>query len=239
MKPILCKNSSLESVLEEIMHQNVIESVVFSTVESILRNRNRKRFRSEFVRPYAMVPKIPDQVKHLSRLVGVTDVDCINNLRMDRNTFGRLCLLLRQISDLSHGKYVKIEEQVAMFLGVLAHHNKNRIVSFTFLRSGHTVSRYLHAVLNAIIKLHAILFVKPEPVPDDCTDSRWKWFRGCLGALDGSYINVMVPNEDKPRYRTQKGQIATNTLAVCDRKLMFAYILPGWEGSAADSRVLR
>ncbi|XP_042029930.1 uncharacterized protein LOC121776835 [Salvia splendens] len=152
-----------------------------------------------------MVPKMPDQVKHLSRLVGVTDVDCINNLRMDRNTFGRLCLLLRQISDLSDGKYVKIEEQVAMFLGVLAHHNKNRIVSFTFLRSGHTVSRYLHAVLNAIIKLHVILFVKPEPVPDDCTDSRWKWFKGCLGALDGSYINVMVPNEDKPRYRTRKG----------------------------------
>ncbi|XP_057787974.1 uncharacterized protein LOC131005172 [Salvia miltiorrhiza] len=49
----------------------------------------------------------------------------------------------------------------------------------------------------------------------------------------------MVPTNDRPRYRTRKGQIATNTLAVCDRQMQFVYVLPGWEGSAADSRVLR
>ncbi|XP_057806278.1 uncharacterized protein LOC131021196 [Salvia miltiorrhiza] len=70
-------------------------------------------------------------------------------------------------------------------------------------------------------------------------DNRWKWFKGCLGALDGSYINVTVSNCDKPRYRTRKGQISTNTLAVCDRNMQFVYVLPGWEGSAADSRILR
>lgn len=63
--------------------------------------------------------------------------------------------------------------------------------------------------------------------------------QGCLGALDGTYINVQVQNIDKPRYRTRKGQISTNTLAVCDRNLCFVYVLPGWEGSAADGRVLR
>lgn len=50
---------------------------------------------------------------------------------------------------------------------------------------------------------------------------------------------MLVPNIDKPRYRTRKGQISTNTLAVCNRDLKFTYVLPGWEGSAADSRVLR
>ena len=50
---------------------------------------------------------------------------------------------------------------------------------------------------------------------------------------------MLVPNADKPRYRTRKGQISTNTLAVCDRYMRFVYVLPGWEGSAADSRVLR
>ena len=63
--------------------------------------------------------------------------------------------------------------------------------------------------------------------------------QGCLGALDGTYINVRVSIADTPRYRSRKGQIATNTLAVCDRFLRFVYILPGWEGSVADSRVLR
>lgn len=49
----------------------------------------------------------------------------------------------------------------------------------------------------------------------------------------------MVRNHDKPRYRTRKGQISTNTLAVCDRNLRFVYVLPGWEGSAANGRILR
>ncbi|XP_028053958.1 putative nuclease HARBI1 [Camellia sinensis] len=43
----------------------------------------------------------------------------------------------------------------------------------------------------------------------------------CLGALDGTYVRVRVPAIDKPRYRTRKGEIATN------------------EGSTSDSRVLR
>ncbi|KAL1568239.1 hypothetical protein AAHA92_03632 [Salvia divinorum] len=81
--------------------------------------------------------------------------------------------------------------------------------------------------------------VKPEPIKDNCVDWRWKYFQGCLGALDGTFINVLVPNEDKPRFRNRKGQITTNTLAACDRYMRFTYVLPGWEGSAGDARVLR
>ncbi|KAL1550157.1 hypothetical protein AAHA92_18157 [Salvia divinorum] len=63
--------------------------------------------------------------------------------------------------------------------------------------------------------------------------------RGASGPLDGTYINVFVSNVDKPRYRTRKGQISTNTLVVCDRNMQFVYVLAGWEGSGGDSRVLR
>ncbi|XP_057809131.1 uncharacterized protein LOC131023606 [Salvia miltiorrhiza] len=188
---------------------------------------------------FSMIERIPDQNRHMNRLVGVSDVDCLENLRMDRNTFGRLCTLLRESGGLSDGRHIRVEEQVAMFLSVLAHHKKNRVVRFDFWRSGQTVSRFVHLVLKAVLKLHVDLFVKPVPVPDDCTDSRWRWFKGCLGALDGTYINVMINNADKPRYRTRKGQISTNTLAVCDRNGKFVYVLPGWEGSTADSRILR
>jgi hypothetical protein len=59
-----------------------------------------------------------------------------------------------------------------------------------------------------------------------------------LGALDGTYIRVRVPTIDKPRYRTRKGEVATNVLAVCSHDLQFIFVLPGWEGSASDSRVL-
>ncbi|KAK3224539.1 hypothetical protein Dsin_011564 [Dipteronia sinensis] len=66
-----------------------------------------------------------------------------------------------------------------------------------------------------------------------------KLVEGCLGAVDGTYIKVIVPKSHKPRYRTRKGHIATNVLGVCTRDLKFVYVLSGWEGSTTDSRVLR
>jgi hypothetical protein len=48
-----------------------------------------------------------------------------------------------------------------------------------------------------------------------------------------------VSSDDQPRYRNRKGGISTNALGVCDPDLKFIYVLPGWEGSASDSRVLR
>lgn len=48
-----------------------------------------------------------------------------------------------------------------------------------------------------------------------------------------------MPEADKPRYRSRKNEIATNVLGVCSQDMQFIYVLPGWEGSAADSRVLR
>ncbi|XP_021753802.1 protein ALP1-like [Chenopodium quinoa] len=61
----------------------------------------------------------------------------------------------------------------------------------------------------------------------------------CLGALDGTYINVNVPSQERPKYRTRKGTIAMNVLGVCAPNMQFIYVLPGWEGSAHDMRVLQ
>ncbi|TYK00703.1 putative nuclease HARBI1 [Cucumis melo var. makuwa] len=43
----------------------------------------------------------------------------------------------------------------------------------------------------------------------------------------------------RARYRTSNGEVATNVLGVCDTKGDFVYVLAGWEGSAADSHILR
>ncbi|KAK4717040.1 hypothetical protein R3W88_015378 [Solanum pinnatisectum] len=119
---------------------------------------------------------------------------------MDRNSFHTLVLLTKEVGGLTDSKYMSSSEKLAMFLNILAHHEKNRSIKVDYIRSG------------------------------------WS---GCLGALDGTYIQIRVPSKDKPRYRTRKGEIATNVLGVCDKNLNFTYVLPGWEGSAADGRVLR
>ncbi|KAL3533005.1 hypothetical protein ACH5RR_006526 [Cinchona calisaya] len=76
------------------------------------------------------------------------------------------------------------------------------------------------------------------PISDDCTDDRLKYFKNCLGALDGTLIIVMPPTEYKSRYRTRKSNLATNVLGVCAPDMQFIYVLPGWEGSAHNGRVL-
>ncbi|KAL8524529.1 hypothetical protein ACS0TY_014205 [Phlomoides rotata] len=88
-----------------------------------------------------------------------------------------------------------VEEQVSMFLSVLAHHKKQSCIFF-------------------------VLY-------------------GSLGTLNGIYIDVQVIPSEKGQYRTRKGCVSTNVLGVCDTDMQFVYVLPGWEGSTTDSRVLR
>ncbi|KAL0443863.1 UNVERIFIED_CONTAM: hypothetical protein Slati_2109000 [Sesamum latifolium] len=99
------------------------------------------------------------------------------------------------------------------------------------MRSARTVSQHFHHVLIAVLRLGSLLLAKPVPVSADNSCARWKWFEGCLGALDVTYIDVRVPAEDRARYHTSKGSVSLNVLGVCDREMHFIYILAGWEGN--------
>ncbi|KAL3532968.1 hypothetical protein ACH5RR_006489 [Cinchona calisaya] len=136
-----------------------------------------------------------ERIQYLFRLVSENDAACISQLRMDRRTFTMLCEMIRDIGGLRDTRNMTLEEIVAMFVYVLAHHKKNRTVAHKFLRSGETVSRHFNQCLLAVLKLHHMLLKTPVPISDDCTDDRWKYFK-------------------------------------------FIYVLPGWEGSAHDGRVL-
>ncbi|KAL4035629.1 hypothetical protein IC575_004332 [Cucumis melo] len=154
---------------------------------------------------------------------------------------------------------------VAMFLHILAHDVMNRVIQREFVRSGETVSRHFNIVLLAVLRLYEELIKRLVPVTSNCNDQRWKCFevgiievhyisplrtshlfgrvyfnlQNCLGALDVTYVKVNVHAGDRHTFRTRKGEIATNVLGVCDTKGDFVYVLAGWEGSAADSRILR
>ncbi|XVE61496.1 hypothetical protein DITRI_Ditri06bG0045000 [Diplodiscus trichospermus] len=159
---------------------------------------------------------------------------------MNRVTFIKLCSLLQQNGKLKATRNIAIDEMVAITLWVLAHHTKNRVAKCLFERSGETVSRVVNKVIMSIIRLQEMFLVtRPDPILDDSTDSTWKWFKGCVGTLDGTFINVHVPVGDRPRYRNRKGEIDVNVLGACTRNIQFIYVLPSWEGSAADGRVLR
>ncbi|XP_050939353.1 uncharacterized protein LOC127150984 [Cucumis melo] len=56
---------------------------------------------------------------------------------MDRRCFAILCHLLRTIAGLTSTEVVDVEEMVAMFLHILAHDVKNRVIQREFMRSGY------------------------------------------------------------------------------------------------------
>ncbi|CAN0856812.1 hypothetical protein LINGRAHAP2_LOCUS6587 [Linum grandiflorum] len=84
-----------------------------------------------------------------------------------------------------------------------------------------------------------IIAYVPIPIPADSDNPTWKYFKDCVGALDGTYVNVRTNLASQARYRSRKGNAAINILAVCNPNTEFIYCLAGWEGSAHDSRVLR
>ncbi|GAV62425.1 LOW QUALITY PROTEIN: DDE_4 domain-containing protein, partial [Cephalotus follicularis] len=173
---------------------------------------------------------------------------CIEQLRFDRRSFKKLCIMLTNIGGLHDTQNMMVDEQVAMSLHILTHHVKNRVVKFRFKRSGETVSRHFKNVVNAIIRLQDHLLKNPKSFLKtrlmeygSCLRLNlisFFFYTRCLGALDGTFVKVNVSSNEKSRYRTRKGEIATNVLAVCSPEMQFIYILSWWEGSAADSRVL-
>lgn len=175
---------------------------------------------------------------YLDDTINDGDLTLKEQLRMNRNTYDILCELLREYG-LSDSRDVNVEEQVCFFLHILAGHQKNRSIKHAYRRSSETVSKYFNNVLNCLLRLHDVLLKKPEPINETCNDPRWKCFQNCLGALDGTHIRVRVPPHEHVKYRNRKGEISTNVLGVCTPNMMFTYVLPGWEGSAADGRVLR
>ncbi|XP_056173704.1 uncharacterized protein LOC130139873 isoform X2 [Syzygium oleosum] len=125
--------------------------------------------------------------------------------RMEGHVFLNLCGLLKSRGWLADSRYVRVDEQVAMFLLMICHKNSNRALCERFQRSGETVSKYFAAVLKAVLKLAKEIIVPPsfdvvlEEIRIDPKFNRY--FKGCVGAIDGTHIHATVPEHMQPRFR--------------------------------------
>lgn len=66
----------------------------------------------------------------------------------------------------------------------------------------------------------------------------YPYFKDAISAADGTHIPAKVPTADVARFRNRKGGVSQNVLAICTFGLFFSCVIPGWEGSAHDGRVL-
>lgn len=150
-----------------------ILSVMITTCAIKQRNHRNKMIQREIVPTSTWRFR---QQEYLHRMVYESDKQCVNKLCMDRQCFHNLCQLLTTTGGLRGTVNVGVQEMTVIFLNIIAHHVKNSIIKFDFVRSRETVSRHFHAVLKSVILCHGVLLKKPEPVPGNSNDLRWKWF---------------------------------------------------------------
>jgi len=87
---------------------------------------------------------------------------CRDIIRMGPEAFINLCERLRATRLVKDAIRSSVEEQVAKFLHIIGHNVKNRSVAFFFHRSGSTVSKHFHNVLDAILTLESEFLIQPS-----------------------------------------------------------------------------
>ncbi|KAI5330553.1 hypothetical protein L3X38_029951 [Prunus dulcis] len=193
---------------------------------------------------------IPKELTHALASTGAKFIDevlsgqnerCLENFRMDKHVFYKLCDILQGKGLLRHTNRIKIEEQLAMFMFIIGHNLRTRAVQELFRYSGETISRHFNNVLNAIRAISLDFFQPPgsDVPPEISEDPRfYPYFKDCVGAVDGIHIPVMVGVDEQGPFRNKNGLLSQNVLAACSFDLKFHYVLAGWEGSASDLQVL-
>jgi hypothetical protein len=111
-----------------------------------------------------------------------------------------------------------------------------------FERSLGTVHTNFEKVLECVIKLAAYI-IKPLDPQFKSTHSRlrnrrfYPFFNNCVGAIDGTHIPCVVPNDKMVQHMCRKGMTTQNVMAACDFDMRFTFVLVGWPGSVHGMRV--
>ncbi|KAL6583736.1 hypothetical protein OROMI_003025 [Orobanche minor] len=180
----------------------------------------------------------------------------VNAFRMDSTLFMQLCeeltskYGLKASSKKSGNGRMSVIEKVGIFIYTLALGLSNRDVSERFQRSGETISRAFHDVLEAItgrskdfLGLACDIIRPKDPTfanisPHIKDDERYMpFFKNCIGCIDGTHIDASIPEAEQLPYRGRKGYPTFNVMAACDFDMCFTFISAGWEGSAHDTRI--
>ncbi|WCJ38260.1 hypothetical protein M5689_019332 [Euphorbia peplus] len=183
--------------------------------------------------------------RKMQELLNGHEKRCFNMFRMTQSMFRQLCKDLEHKYNLFPSDRMSVLEKVGIFVWILSKGASNRDAQERFQYSGETVSRIFKEVLDAMDGLSRDKLRPRDPEFSDipsqiANDTRYMpHFKDCIGAIDGTHIEVIIAEEDQLRYRGRKGTPTINVMAACDFYLLFTYVLTGWEGSGHDSRIFQ
>ena len=173
-----------------------------------------------------------------------TPGECYWMLRMNGNTFLALHDLLVDKYKLAPTVHMHTMEALAIFLYILGDGSSNQRAQNRFKHSGETISRKFEEVLFAVVELGRDIVRPKDPnfsnVHERIRKDRrmWPHFKDCIGAVDGTHILTVVPDEEKIRYIGRSKSTTQNVMAICDHDMRFIYASIGQPGSMHDTTVL-
>ena len=170
----------------------------------------------------------------------------IQNFRVSPEAFQYVCRRLKnklERMDTNYRICIPVRKRVAIALWRLATNSEYRTVSHLFGVGISTVLQSVRELCDAVI---AVLLPQHIPVPDGrMLEEKANFFRDrwgvpqCVGAIDGSHIPIIAPEEYPGDYFNRKGWHSIILQGVVDGKGLFWDVCVGYAGSVHDARVLK
>ena len=133
------------------------------------------------------IPKEPhvnrgqERENYINSILCCSDVHCINQIRMSPLAFFELCDTLERKNLLQATIHMSVREQVIIFLHLVGHNVRFRVIGSRFYMSIETIHRYFRIVLDAILKLYPEVIRQPDsstPTPPEIRQNQrfYPWF---------------------------------------------------------------
>lgn len=98
---------------------------------------------------------------HVQIILNGKPVICHQLLCIEQHVFRRLYMYFREKNFLEDNKYILVEEQLVMFIIVIAHAHTNNVIHDRFQHSGETIHRHFHQVLIVMMLFEKDVIKRP------------------------------------------------------------------------------
>ena len=97
----------------------------------------------------------------------------MNQLRMKHIAFHHLCHILTEGEHVRPTIHMSVTEQVFIFLHIIGHNVRFRVMGGRIYRSAETIHRYFNVILRGVLKLYrALIRLRGEDTPPEIRNSR-------------------------------------------------------------------
>lgn len=223
-----------------ILRRNQNLRALFLLQRFQLAHRRRRRPRRAWVWPRPQ--------SYLEELLVNREIDhqWKEHFRVNRDTFRFLCQILAndiQKQDTQFRNAVPVWKRVATALWRLGTSECYRSVGLNFGLGKATAKIITNDVVRALVARHDdfIIFPETEQETRSAIDKfqRLGDFPQVVGAIDGTYIQITAPRENKDDYFCRKKYHAVILQGTVDADKKFIDVCTGFPGSLHDARVFR